>query len=137
VLLKDKECSGQLKKFENAEVQALLDENSTRTLEELAEALNIGKSTVSNRLHAMKKEGSKWIPHELFELVIQTFSFNLCTLLLSHHKKKQFLYQIVAMKNGSTMIILNIKNCELVQPLTTIPKRIIRGNKFCCAFGGI
>jgi len=34
---------------------ALLDENSARTLEELVEALNIGKSIVSNRLHAMGK----------------------------------------------------------------------------------
>jgi len=39
-----------------------LDKNSARTLEELAEALNIDKSTVSDRLYAMEriqKEG-KW-----------------------------------------------------------------------------
>jgi len=61
------------KKVWRAEVQALLYENSARTLEELAEALNIGKSTVSNCLHAIEKiqKGGKWISHELFELVIQ------------------------------------------------------------------
>jgi len=44
--LKDKECSDHPKKFEDAELQALLNKNSIRTLEELAEALNICKSTV-------------------------------------------------------------------------------------------
>jgi transposase len=53
--LKDKERSGQPKKFENAELQALLDENSAQTLEELAKALKVDKSTVSDRLHAMGK----------------------------------------------------------------------------------
>lgn len=68
--LKDKERSGQPKKFEDAELQALLDEDSAQTLQELAEALNVGKSTVSDRLRAMgkiQKEG-KWVPHELSEL---------------------------------------------------------------------
>jgi len=41
LILKDKECSGQLKKFEDAEFQASLDENSARTLENLAKALNV------------------------------------------------------------------------------------------------
>jgi len=45
--LKDKERSDQLKKFEDAELQ-VLDENSTRTFEELAEMLNVDKSIVSN-----------------------------------------------------------------------------------------
>jgi len=36
----------QSKKFEDAELQALLDENSARTLEKLAEALNVSKSIV-------------------------------------------------------------------------------------------
>jgi len=36
--------TGQSKKFEDAEEgKALLDENSTRTLEELAEALNVNR----------------------------------------------------------------------------------------------
>jgi len=67
--LKDKEHSGQSKKFEDAELQVLLDENSTRTLKELAEASN---KSVFNCLHIMgqiQKE-SKWIPHK-FELAIK------------------------------------------------------------------
>jgi len=36
-------------------LQALLNENSAQTLEELAEALNVGKLTVSDCSHAMRK----------------------------------------------------------------------------------
>jgi len=51
---------------------ALLDENSARTLEELAEILNVDKSTISDRLHGkIKKKKSKWISHESSELAIQ------------------------------------------------------------------
>jgi len=53
--LKDKQRLGQPKKFEDAELQALLNENSAQTLEELSKALNVGKSTVSDRLHAIGK----------------------------------------------------------------------------------
>jgi len=35
-------------------LQALLDENSAQTLEELAKALNVGKP-IFNRLHIMEK----------------------------------------------------------------------------------
>jgi len=65
--LKDKERFGQLKKFEDAKLQ--MDENSVRTLEELAEALNVSKSIVSNRLHAIEKikKQNKWVPH--FEII--------------------------------------------------------------------
>jgi len=66
--LKAKKRLGQLKKFENVELQ--VNENSVRTLEELVEALNVSKSIVSDRLHAMRKikKQNKWIPHE-FEAI--------------------------------------------------------------------
>ncbi|EFN83283.1 hypothetical protein EAI_06411, partial [Harpegnathos saltator] len=53
--LKDKERSGQKsqpEKVEDAELQTLLNENPAQMLQELAEALNVGKSTVSDRLYA-------------------------------------------------------------------------------------
>jgi len=46
LIWKTKTIQIQSKKFEDAELQTLLDENSARTLEELAEALNVGKSTI-------------------------------------------------------------------------------------------
>jgi len=72
------------------------NENSVWTLQELAEALNVDESTVSNRLYAMGKiqKGSKWVPHELSEMTIQN-CLTICILLLSRRKKKQFSYQIV------------------------------------------
>lgn len=65
--VKDKERSGQPKKFEDEELQALLDENSAQSLKELSEALNVGQTTVYDRLHAMGKvpKDGKWIPREL------------------------------------------------------------------------
>jgi len=51
----NKQRSGQPKKFEGTELQALLDENSTQTLQELSAALNVTPMAVSKRLHAMGK----------------------------------------------------------------------------------
>lgn len=78
----DKQRSGQPKKFEDTELQALLDENSAQTLQELSAALNVTPMAVSKRLHAMgkiQKEG-KWVPHELTE--------NFCTTTLDHTLQK-------------------------------------------------
>jgi len=52
--LKDKKYLDLSKKFENAELQILLDENSARTLEESAEALN-DSLIVFDYLHTMRK----------------------------------------------------------------------------------
>ena len=43
------------KKFEDAELQALLDDDSTQTLKQLAKALRIDQGTISRRLHAIGK----------------------------------------------------------------------------------
>jgi len=70
-----------------------LYKNSARTFEELAEVLNVSKSTVHfvyTQWKRLKKEG-KWIPHELSELAIQN-CLTICTLLLSRYKKKRTYY---------------------------------------------
>lgn len=48
----DKERPGQPKKFEDGELEALL-EDSCQTLKELSEILNVDESTVSKRLKTM------------------------------------------------------------------------------------
>ncbi|GFT76501.1 mariner Mos1 transposase [Trichonephila clavipes] len=55
------------KKFEDAELQALLDEDDGQTQEHLAEEFNVDQSTVSRRLKAMRKiiKVDRWVPHEL------------------------------------------------------------------------
>lgn len=63
----DKEHGKPPKKFEDAELEALLDEDPCQTEEELAETLNVDQSTVSRRLHKMgmvQKQGN-WVPYEL------------------------------------------------------------------------
>lgn len=64
--MNDKQRSGQPKKFEDTKLQALLNENSAQTLQELSAALNITPMAVSKRLHAMGKiqKKGKWLPHE-------------------------------------------------------------------------
>ena len=57
------------KKSEDAELQALLDEDSTQTLKKSAKALEVDQGTISRRLHAFGKiqKGGKWVPYELKE----------------------------------------------------------------------
>ena len=57
------------KKFEDSELQALLDEDDAQTQQQLAEQLDVTREAVSIRLKAMGKiqKMGKWIPHELNE----------------------------------------------------------------------
>jgi len=65
----DKHRSGQPKKFEDEELQALLDQDSAQTQEQLTASLGITQKAISLRLKAMgkiQKEG-EWVPYELSE----------------------------------------------------------------------
>lgn len=55
----DRPRSGQPKKFEDVELEALLKENSTQTQVELANALNVDQTTIGRRLRAGKKKLSQ------------------------------------------------------------------------------
>lgn len=65
--IKDKERPGQPKRFEDAELVALLDEDPCQTQEELAISLKVTHQAISKRLKALgmiQKQGS-WVPYEL------------------------------------------------------------------------
>ena len=68
--LSNKDRGKPPEKFKDAELQALLDEDSTQTLELLAKALGVDhQGTISRRLHAIgkiQKEG-KWEPYDIKE----------------------------------------------------------------------
>ncbi|KAG5308596.1 MOS1T transposase, partial [Pseudoatta argentina] len=65
--LEDKERSGAPKKFQDKELEQLLDEDPSQTLSELGEILQVDESTVSKRLKGLgmiQKQGH-WVPYEL------------------------------------------------------------------------
>ena len=94
--LKDKDRPGQPKKIEYAELQALLDKDDTQTQQQMAEKLNVGRQTISDRLHAIGKiqKAGKWIPHHLNDRQMEKRK-TVCEVLLSRHERKSFLHRIV------------------------------------------
>jgi len=48
--MEDKEHPDQPEKFKDEEMEALLDQDPNQTQEELAESLNVNRSTISKRL---------------------------------------------------------------------------------------
>jgi len=94
--ISDKERTGGPKKFEDTELEALLDEDPCRTQKELAVALNVEQATISRRLHAMGKirKLGKWVPHQLNENQLRA-RIETCKKHLAVHKKHSFLSRIV------------------------------------------
>nr|KAF6369381.1 hypothetical protein mMyoMyo1_010727 [Myotis myotis] len=89
--VKDKEHPGQPKKFEDQQLQALLDEDACQTQKQLAERLNVAQQTISDHLQAMGmilKEG-KWVPHQLNERQMENQKVT-SKMLLQRHKRKYF-----------------------------------------------
>ena len=94
--LSNKDHGKPPKKFEDAELQALLDEESTQTLKQLAKALEVDRGTISRRLHAIgkiQKEG-KWVPYELKERDIEKRKTTRESFF-DRFKRKSFLHRIV------------------------------------------
>ena len=94
--MEDEERPGQPKKFEDEEVEALLDEDCCQTQEELAESLGVTQVTISKRLKAagyIQKQGN-WVPHELKPKDVER-RFCMSEMLLERHKKKSFLHRVV------------------------------------------
>ncbi|UYV75050.1 SETMAR [Cordylochernes scorpioides] len=83
-------------KFEDAEQQALLDEDSTQTQKKLAKQLQVSQGAVSLRLNSLRmtQKLSRWVPHELSESQ-QERRLVTCEGLLARHEKKSFLHRIV------------------------------------------
>ncbi|KAG5318880.1 MOS1T transposase, partial [Pseudoatta argentina] len=94
--LEDKERSGAPKKFQDKELEQLLDEDPSQTLSELGKVLQVDESTVSKRLKGLgmiQKQGH-WVPYELKPRDVER-RFDTCELLLQRQKRKGFLHRIV------------------------------------------
>ena len=84
------------KKFVDAELQALLDEDSTPTLKQLAKALGVDQGIIFRRLHVsrkIQKEGKR-VPYELKGRDIERRKTT-CEILFDCFKRKSFLHRIV------------------------------------------
>lgn len=94
--VKDKERCGAPKRYEDAELQALLDEDDSQTQKELAEQLNVSQVAVSKRLRDMGKiqKVGRWVPHDLNDRQMERRQ-NTCEMLLARFKRKSFLHRIV------------------------------------------
>ena len=87
--LGDEERPGQPKKFEDEDLEALLDENCCQTQEELAESLGVTQAVISKRLKAagyIQKQGN-WVTHELKPRDVERRSC-MSETLLGRQKKK-------------------------------------------------
>ncbi|VVC35246.1 Ribonuclease H-like domain,Winged helix-turn-helix DNA-binding domain [Cinara cedri] len=94
--LEDDERPGQPKKFEDHELETLLDQDPSQTQEELAKSLGVAQQTISDRLKAMgmiRKVGH-WVPYELKPRDVER-RFFACEQLLQRHKRKCFLHRLV------------------------------------------
>lgn len=84
------------KKFEDAELQTILDGDDTLSQKQMAAMLNVAQQTISDRLKAMGKiqKCGKWVPHELNERQMENRK-NTCEILLQRHERKSVLHRIV------------------------------------------
>ena len=109
--LSNTDCGKPSKKFEDAELQALLNEDSTQTLKQLAKALEVDRETISRRLHTIvkiQKEGKK-VPNELKDTLKgekPLVKFCLIVPKESHF----YIVLLLAMKSGSISTISSTKN---------------------------
>ncbi|EGI62476.1 Mariner Mos1 transposase, partial [Acromyrmex echinatior] len=94
--IEDKPRSGQLKKFKDKELEALLEEHQSQKQEELAESLGVTQQAVSARLRAkgiIQKQGN-WVPYELKPRDVERRFFT-CEQLIQRQQRKDFLHRIV------------------------------------------
>jgi len=88
--------SGQPKKYEDKELETLLEEDQSQTQEELAESLGVTQQAVSVRLRAMGmiQKQENWMPYELKPRDVERRFFT-CEQLIQRQQKKGFLHRIV------------------------------------------
>lgn len=94
--LNDEPREGRPKTMDNAQLEALLEENPAQTEQELAFQLGVSQMTISRHLHDLGKvlKAGKWVPHMLTE-DNKYHRLTICNSLALRMKKKSFLYRIV------------------------------------------
>ena len=85
--MEDQERHGQPKKFEDEELEALLDEDCCQTQEGLAESLGVTQAAILKRLKAAGyiQQHGNWVPHELKPRDVER-RFRMSEMPLERHK---------------------------------------------------
>lgn len=83
----DKERSGQSKKFEDEEFEALLDEDPSQTEEELAKSMRVERLSISKRLHTLglNHRQGKWVPYRQENVRSTWLGYSVPAAVLSRH----------------------------------------------------
>ena len=91
--MRNEERGKPSKKFEDSELQTLLDEDDAQT-QQLADQLNVTREAISICLKSMGKiqKMGKWVPHELNERQQENRKIT-CEMLLAKYKRKSFLHR--------------------------------------------
>ena len=76
------------KKWENQELQTIMDEYATLTQEYISEILNVTHKCIRERLHPL----GKWVPHALTKSQMESRRVT-CKQLFNRHQKKSFLHR--------------------------------------------
>ena len=94
--LDDEPREGRPETLDNADLEALLEEDPGQTVRELAEQLGLGLATVDRHLHKLGKvnKTGKWVSHKLTE-VNKNQRLTTCISLAAKQNKKSFLHRIV------------------------------------------
>ena len=84
--IEDKERSGRPKVYGDAELEALLDQDSCQTQEELARTLGVTQQAISQCLKSlgMIKKQENWVPYVLSPRNVER-RFSTCEMLLARH----------------------------------------------------
>ena len=137
--VRNKERGKPPKKFEDSELQALLDKDDTQTHQQFADQLNVTRKAVSICLKSMGKKMEKWVPHELNEKQ-QENRKTTCEMLLARYKRKSFLHRIVT-GDEKWIYFENPKRkgswVTPGEPSTSTARLNRYGRKTCSMFGGI
>ena len=137
--LKDEERPGHPKKFEDEDLEALLDEDHCQTLKQLSDTLNVTEIAISKRLHnvGLVQKATNLLPHKLSQRQLENRKI-IREFLLEKCAGKSFLHRIVTSDEEWAYY----KNPERQKAwvLPGEPQRqntIFMLNRWCCIFGGI
>uniref|UniRef100_A0A0N5BU43 HTH_48 domain-containing protein n=1 Tax=Strongyloides papillosus TaxID=174720 RepID=A0A0N5BU43_STREA len=82
--------------LDNDELRKVVEANPRTTVRELAEELNVSKSTISNHLKEIEKTKKldKWVPHELNDYQ-KLCRYKVCSSLILRNKNDPFLSRLI------------------------------------------